>query len=92
MTEFFRSRAVLVPAGIADLPGPWLWDLPRLLWQTKRPHWTELPYMIDRVVVSDGVLRMWFMQEQPVRETRVTAYDRIRVIVNLGLRPNLGRR
>ena len=87
--EFFRSKAVLVPDGLSDLPSAWLADLPRLVWRSRKPHWHEIPYMCRRLAFSDGVLCISFAQELPTPEHRLTAWDKLRIELNLGLRPNL---
>jgi hypothetical protein len=87
--EFFRLKAVLVPAGLETLPTPWLKALPRVLWRTRKPHWDKLPYMISRVGMLDGLLSLEFAQEQPRDQTgRITAYDRVRIAVNVGVYPS----
>jgi hypothetical protein len=87
--HFFRFKAILVPSGLQHLPSVWLRDLPTVLWNTRKPHWSDLPYMICDLQVREQVICVAFAQEQPNPEGRFTAYDRIRIELNLGLRPNL---
>ncbi len=88
-TEFFRSKAAMVPDGLAELPSAWLRDLPALVWSSRKAHWTEIPYMIRRLTHEDGALCMMFAQELPNIEDRLSAWDRLRLRLNLGLQPNL---
>jgi energy-coupling factor transporter ATP-binding protein EcfA2 len=92
-TDFFRTRAILVPTGLESLPLPWLKALPRILWSLRRPHWTHLPYMITEVFVADGLLQFRFAQE-PQRETfdeHVGGFDKVREAVNIRLYPSCYR-
>jgi hypothetical protein len=87
--EFFRSKAVIIPTGLDELPSCWLQDLPTVLWHSRKPHWKHLPYMISELGVEDGVLWVAFAQEQPNDEDRLTRWDELRMRLNLHLRPNL---
>ena len=86
---FFRSKAVVTPDGLESLPMIWLTTLPKVLWQTRKPHWDALPYMIRKIKMEDGALCLKFAQELPTFEQRITAWDRLRVEINLSLKPNL---
>ena len=86
---FFRSKAVIVPAGLDELPSCWLQQLPILLWRSRKSHWKMLPYMICSLGVEDGVLWIAFAQEQPADEIRLTCWDKLRIHLNLNLLPNL---
>lgn len=86
---FFRTKATRVPTGLDDLPSCWLQDLPVLLWQSCKPHWEFVPYMITSLCLEDGVLCVAYAQELPTRETRLTQWDRLRMYLNMSLRPNL---
>jgi len=88
-TEFFRSRAVIVPEGLATLPLPWLKSIPSILWSLRQPHWTHLPFMIKEVFVADGVLQFRFAQEAwcDSEDLQVGAFDRVRIAVNTRLYP-----
>lgn len=87
--EFFRTFAVIVPSGLEQLPSAWLGDLPRLVWDSRKPHWTMIPYMIRHMGIECGMLCLAFAQEMPTSGDRRTAWDRLRIHLNLGLRPNL---
>lgn len=89
--SFFLAHAVMVPKGLESLPTPWLEALPRILWSTRRPEWTKLPYFIDGVFMENGVLLLHFAQEQPNLDQKFTAWDRLRVVVNAGLYPSAFR-
>ncbi len=89
--EFFRTRAVIVPSGLRELPAAWLTDLPGLLWSTRKAHWAAIPYMINQVTFEDGVLTLAFAQELPSSEDRLTAWDKLRIHLNLSCYPNLWR-
>jgi energy-coupling factor transporter ATP-binding protein EcfA2 len=89
--NFFRGKACLVPDGLEALPASWLSGLPGILWATRRPHWTHLPYMVARVACVQGVLLLSFAQEMKPRDDRVTAWDRLRVIVNCCVYPSRWR-
>jgi hypothetical protein len=85
---FFRARACRVPRGLETLPTPWLTGLPGILWSLRKPHWTHLPYMIDRVGWSEGLLLLSFAQEARRKTSRLNSWDRLRVQVNQRLYPN----
>jgi energy-coupling factor transporter ATP-binding protein EcfA2 len=87
-TEFFRTHACMVPAGLEELPECWLAALPGILLKTKKPAWSHLPYFIDRIQFQDGRLLLHFAQELPHSGPRMTAWDRIRIAVNSGLYPS----
>lgn len=87
--QFFSTRAVIVPRGLDAIPKIWLSQLPRILWQSRKPHWRHLPYMISSVTCADGLLCLAFAQEQPEFSGRVSAWDRVRVLVNRQLSPNI---
>jgi hypothetical protein len=92
-TEFFRSRAVMVPTGLAELPLPWLKALSGILWALRQPHWTHLPYMIGEVFIDDGLLQLRFAQE-PLRDADdhdIDAFDKVRLFLNTGLYPSCYR-
>jgi len=84
---FFTTHAVFIPKGLETLPLNWLQQLPIELWHTRKPDWQILPYFIQKVAVEDGVLRIQFPQEQVLN--RVTFWDRLRIRLNLAMRPNL---
>lgn len=86
---FFRSKAVIIPTGLEELPSCWLQQLPILLWHSRKSHWKMLPYMICSLGVEDGVLWIAFAQEQPTDEIRLTCWDKLRIHLNLNLLPNL---
>ena len=65
--------------------------MPGILWGLRKPHWTRLPYFIDRVTVENGLLLLHFAQEQPNPENRLTSWDKIRIAVNAGLYPSRWR-
>jgi len=88
-SEFFRHCAVMVPKGLSSLPSIWLRDLPGLLWNGRKPHWPKLPYMISSLRFEDGVIAMSFAQEIPTPEPRLTTWDKLRMSLNLGVKPNL---
>lgn len=88
VTNFFRSRACRIPDGFDKLPGAWLKALPGILWSMRKPHWTHLPFFIDRLAVDDGILLINFVQEEQKTCDRITAWDRIRIRVNAGLYPS----
>ncbi len=92
-TEFFRTRAVLIPTGLESLPLPWLKALPGILWSLRQPQWTHLPYMIREVLVSDGLLQFRFAQE-PLRDPtdeHLGGFDQVRLAVNTRLYPSCYR-
>ena len=84
---FFTTHAVFIPRGLKTLPLNWLHQLPGELWRTRKPDWQVLPYFIHEVAVEAGVLRINFPQEQELN--RVTFWDRLRIRINLAMRPNL---
>jgi hypothetical protein len=88
---FFHSKACLVPHGLDSLPASWLAGLPGILWAMRKPHWHHLPYMIDRIGCSEGVMILGFAQETESRDSRMTAWDSIRVTVNRQLYPSRWR-
>jgi len=87
--EFFRSKAILVPSGLASLPTPWLRALPDILWNMRKPNWEALPFMIRKLGCMDGVFCLAFAQELPNFSDRLTGWDRLRIQINLALQPNL---
>lgn len=89
--EFFRNKAAMIPEGLESLPAAWLAGLPAILWSTRKPHWSKLPYMIRHVASVDGVLLLDFAQEDQHRSSRVTVWDRIRAVVNRCLYPSRWR-
>jgi hypothetical protein len=89
VSAFFLSQG-LVPEGLDELPNCWLGALPGILWSLREPHWTRLPFFIDRVAVQDGLLLLHFAQEQP-DNAKVTSWDRIRVAVNSSVYPSRWR-
>ncbi|MCX6923062.1 MAG: hypothetical protein NT154_07620 [Verrucomicrobia bacterium] len=91
VTGFFLSKCCHVPQGLESLPNCWLAALPGILWGTRKPHWTKLPYFINRLSVADGLLIMEFAQEMPEPGDRLTAWDRLRVLVNASLYPSRWR-
>lgn len=91
VAAFFRSEAAMAPAGLDTLAMCWLAALPGILRKLKKPHWTHLSFLIDRVAVKDGLLLLHFAQEQPNPEGRLTAWDRIRIAVNASLYPSAWR-
>jgi hypothetical protein len=86
---FFSAHAILVPQGLETLPLPWLQQLPIRLWHTRKPHWDVLPYLLKSVATEAGVLRLYFPQELIIKEARLSLWDRLRVTLNLSMRPNL---
>ena len=91
VNRFFLEKAAMVPEGLEALPTCWLAALPGILWGLRKPHWTRLPYFIDRVTVENGLLLLHFAQEQPNPENRLTSWDKIRIAVNAGLYPSRWR-
>ena len=85
--NFFRSKACRIPEGLETLPACWLRALPGILWATRKPHWSHLPYMISRVACENGVLVLNFAQEEPSEDDHMTVWDEIRVTVNRKLYP-----
>lgn len=88
-TSFFSTNAAMIPHGLDSLPTAWLRQIPGILWRSRKPHWTSIPYMIRRLSFEQGVLCVSFAQELPNGEDRLTAWDRLRVLLNLELRPNI---
>jgi hypothetical protein len=87
--EFFSTRAVFVPHGLEDVPKIWLSQLPHILWESRKAHWHHLPYMITSVTFKNGLLCFSFSQEAPSFSNRISGWDRLRVLVNSQLRPNI---
>ena len=50
-----------------------------------------LPYMVLRLAFEQGALGIAFLQEPPNENGRVTCWDRLRLLLNLFLVPNLWR-
>jgi hypothetical protein len=48
-----------------------------------------LPYLLKSVATEAGVLRLYFPQELIIKEARLSLWDRLRVTLNLSMRPNL---
>jgi len=90
-TAFFRSKCAMVPEGLGALPTPWLRALPGILWSTRKPHWTHLPFMIKEVTCEQGMLLVRFAQELPPESSRLTSWDRLRITLNKSLHPNVWR-
>jgi hypothetical protein len=91
VTEFFVRRAFRVPEGLDTLPHCWLAALPGILWSLREPHWTRLPFCIDRVATQEGLLLLKFAEKKP-DDAGAGSWDRIQVAVNSGLYPSLWRR
>ncbi len=89
--DFFRTKACLVPQGLETLPTPWLLGLPGILWSLRKPGWTQLPWMSNRVACEQGTLLLGFAQEVEMNPGRLTAWDGLRVLVNLRLYPGRWR-
>jgi len=89
--QFFTDRTGFVPVGIEELPSCWLQQLPTLLWNGHKPGEDRLPYMVLRLAFEQGVLGIAFLQEPPNENGRVTCWDRLRLLLNLFLVPNLRR-
>jgi hypothetical protein len=88
---FFRSKCAMIPEGLGALPAPWLRALPGILWSTRKPHWTLLPYMIKEVTYEQGMLLVQFAQELPPESSRLSSWDRLRITLNKSLHPNVWR-
>jgi hypothetical protein len=89
---FFAQKAAMVPKGLETLPPCWLTALPRILWRLRRPHWTLLPFMIDAVAESEGVLILSFAQEEHVSTPNsISAWDEVRLALNRSLYPSVWR-
>jgi hypothetical protein len=88
---FFLSKACLIPKGLDLLPACWLAALPGILWATRKPNWTHLPYMLSRVDYEGGVLLLNFAQEQAADDDQLTLWDELRVVVNRNLYPSRWR-
>jgi hypothetical protein len=88
-TEFFRTRAIIVPEGLAALPLPWLKALPGIMWSLREPHWTHIPFMIREIFVADGLMQFRFAQEvwRDSEDLCLGAFDHVRMAVNLRLYP-----
>lgn len=91
VTSFFRSQCCMVPKGLEALPTCWLAGLPGILSRMKKTHWSHLPFFIDQVRMDEGMLLLNFAQEQPRAETRLTAWDRIRITINSSVYPSVWR-
>jgi hypothetical protein len=89
--DFFRQKACMIPEGLESLPASWLAGLPGILWAMRKPHWMNIPYMIQRVACVDGVLLLSFAQESAPNDMRFTSWDRIRVKVNRCVYPSRWR-
>jgi hypothetical protein len=89
--QFFTDRTGLVPIGLEELPSCWLRQLPALLWNGHKPGEDMLPYMVLRLAFEEGALGVAFLQEPPNDNGRVTCWDRLRLLLNLFLVPNLWR-
>jgi hypothetical protein len=87
---FFRARAIMVPRGLESLPSGWLKSLPGILLTTQTPQRTHLPYMICNLSQREGLLLMQFTQESicELSGPRISAWDRIRIMVNTSLYPS----
>lgn len=92
-TEFFTTKAVMLPKGLSELPLPWLKALPMILWSLRQPHWTHIPYFICEVFATDGLLQLRFAQEawRDPDDREVGAFDRVRLAVNARLYPSCYR-
>jgi energy-coupling factor transporter ATP-binding protein EcfA2 len=90
-TAFFRSQACMVPKGLETVPECWLAALPGILMKMKKPEWTHLPFFIDHIQYDAGRLLLHFAQELPHTNSRMAAWDRIRISVNASLYPSLWR-
>jgi hypothetical protein len=86
-TVFFRSKCVLVPEGLGNLPTAWLRALPGILWATRKPHWTHLPFMVNQLGCQQGMLLVGFAQELPPESSRLSSWDRLRIKLNKSLYP-----
>ncbi len=89
--QFFNDRTGLVPIGLEELPSCWLQQLPTLLWNGHKPGEDMLPYMVLRLAFEQGALGIAFLQEPLNKNGRVTCWDRLRLLLNLFLVPNLWR-
>ncbi len=89
--QFFTDRTGFVPVGLEELPSCWLQQLPTLLWNGHKPGEYMLPYMVLRLTFEQGALGVAFLQEPPNENGRVTCWDRLRLLLNLFLVPNLWR-
>lgn len=92
-TKFFRTHAGLMPAGLETLPLPWLKALPGILWSLRQPEWTQLPYIIREVFVTEGVLQIRFDDElqRDSADPYPSDFDRLRLAINLRLYPSCYR-
>jgi hypothetical protein len=91
VTAWFRNYAVMVPQGLDSLPACWTAELPVILRRGMKKHWTHIPYFIDKLQASDGLLLLHFVQEERNLTGRLTAWDKLRISVNSALMPNLWR-
>ena len=90
-TRFFREKTLQVPESLEKLPLCWLAAIPRVLWRLRQPHWTHLPFAIDAINQSQGVLVLSFAQEERSESRRITLWDDVRLILNLSIYPSLWR-
>ena len=81
----------MVPEGLETLPAAWLAALPGILWSKAKPHWTHLPYFIDRIALVDGLILLGFAQEQASKAGEVSRWDELRIAVNAGIYPSIWR-
>lgn len=91
VTSFFRSECCMVPEGLETLPAAWLAALPGILWSKAKPHWTHLPYFMDRIALVDGLILLGFAQEQASKAGEVSRWDELRIAVNAGIYPSIWR-
>lgn len=88
--NFFLHRAILIPDGLETLPRTWLESIGQVLLGTLKPHWDHIPYMITSLRLCNSMLCVSFAQEIEPREPPHTTYwDRLRITLNSGLKPNL---
>ncbi len=91
VSEFFRSKGCVIPAGLDTLPDCWLAALPGTLRSLSRPHWTHFPSDLDRVAVEEGLLLLGFAREQSEGGTLLTVWDRMRIAINAAIYPSRWR-
>jgi hypothetical protein len=89
--EFFVAKAGMIPQGLDTLPDCWLAALPGILCGMGKSHWIHIPFFINRLALEDGVLLVGYAQEEPEVTARITAWDRIRIGLNVSLYPNRWR-